>query len=262
MLLIDPHVVAESLDVMDLEAMAASGIMAVISDAAGGRFIASSSEAVFHYADRTLNGETKRAADYFIDVYVMFGLKMLAIPEDYEKILESLPRYLKRDRVVCVGEIGLEPESVADLGRQEELLKAQIRIAGQYKKPVVLHLPFTERSKWIERYLRIIDDCGFERGKVVIAHADATTAKVITGSGCIAGISVLPSRRLNPEDAASIVADNDINLVLVSSDTRALHRNDPLAVPRTALHMRKLGFNDEDITKVLYDNPRRIFNLP
>ena len=76
-----------------------------------------------------------------------------------------------------------------------------------------------------------------------------------------AGISVAPMRRITPEDAAKIVADNDLNQVLVSSDTRLRHRSDPLGVPRTAFQMRRLGFSEEDIRKVFCDNPRRVFDL-
>lgn len=263
MQIIDSHVMMESLGVMDLEAMAAAGITALVADAAGGGDIATSSGAALHYYERTLAGETKRAADYFIDVYVILGINMFAIPPDYEKILEALPGYLHRDRVVGVGEMGLDPRSTTcpDLGKQEEILKTELRMAREHDKAVLLHLPPMERSKWIERYFRLIDDAKLERGKVVITHADAATTKMITDFGCIAGISVLPMRMITPEDAAKIVADNDINRVLVSSDTRARHRSDPLAVPRIALHMRKLGFTEEDIKKVVYDNPKRVFKL-
>jgi len=263
MQLIDTHVMMDSLGVMDLEAMAAAGVRALISDAAGGMDVATSAEAAIQYYERTLVGETRRAADYFIEVYTIIGINMFAVPPDYEKIIEQLPAYLGRERVVGVGEIGLEERSSTcpDLGKQEEILKSQLKIAGDYDKPAVLHLPPGERTKWIERYLRIIDEVKIERTNVVITHADSTTTKMIVESGCIAGISVLPMRRITPEDAAKIVADNDINNILISSDTRVRHRSDPLGVPRTAVQMKRLGFKDEDITKVFYDNPKRVFKL-
>jgi len=198
----------DSLGVLDLEAMAAAGVKVLISDAAGGMDVATSSEAAIQYYERILAGETKRAADYFIEVYTILGINMFAVPPDYEIILEKLPIYLQHERVVGIGEIGLEPRSSTcpDLDKQEEILKSQLKMAREHDKAVVLH--------WI-----------------------------------------------TPEDAAKIVADNDINHVLVSSDTRVRHRSDPLGVPRTALQMKRLGFKDEDITKVFYDNPKRVFKL-
>ena len=261
--LIDTHVQMDGLPLADLEAMAAAGITAVIADAAGGPDKATSSQAAFHFFDRTLGGETNRAAEFFIDVYVLVGINMNAVPSDYERILEALPSYLNRDRVVGVGEVGLEPRSKTcpDLSKQEEILKAELRLAKEYNKAVVLHLPLTERTKWIEWYFKLIEEARLDPGKVVIIHADSATTKMITDLGCNASISVLPMRRITPEDGARIVADSDINRVLVESDTRLRDRSDPLGVPRTALQMRRLGFTEKDITQVFYDNPRQVFNL-
>lgn len=188
---------------------------------------------------------------------------MNAVPSDYEKILELLPDYLNHERVVGIGEIGLEPRSgtCPQLSKQEEILRAELRLAKEYNKAVVLHLPAMERTKWIERYLELVDEAQLERGRVVIIHSDAITTKAIAEAGCIAGISVLPMRRITPEDAARIVSENDMNRVLVSSDSRIRHRSDPLGVPRTALQMKRLGLREEDITRVLYDNPKRVFDL-
>jgi len=263
MQLIDSQVHMDSLFSSDLEAMAAAGITAVIADAAGGVDMASSSQATIQYFERTLGGETTRAAEFFIDVYVMLGIIMTGVPPDYEKVLQALPKYLSRDKVVGVGEVGLEPGSKTcpDLGKQEEILKAELKLAKEYNKTVVLHLPSTERPKWIEWYFKLIEEARLEPGKVVILHSDSATTRMITDFGCIAEITVQPTRRLTPEDAARIVADNDMSRVLVSSDTQLRHRSDALGVPRTALQMRRLSFTEEDITKVFYDNPKRIFNL-
>ena len=263
MQLIDTHVMMESLSLQDLEAMSASGVKVLIADAAGGMDYATSAQAAINYFEHTLVGETKRASDYFIDVYVILGINMNAIPADYEKILDALPEYLKRERVVGVGEIGMEPKSgtCPDLSKQEEILKAELRMAKEHNKAAVLHLPSTERTGWIERYIKLIDDAGLDRGKAIIVHSDASTTKIITEAGCMAGLSVLPMRRITPEDAAKLIAENDMNRILVSSDSRIRHRSDPLSVPRIAVQMRRLGLSEADVKKVLFDNPNKIFNL-
>jgi len=263
MQLIDSHVMMESLGLQDLEAMSACGVKAIIADAAGGMDYATSAPAAINYFEHTLVGETKRASDYFIDVYVIVGINMNAVPADYEKILDALPEYLKRERVVGVGEVGLEPKSgtCPDLGKQEEILKTELRIAKEHNKVAVMHLTSAERVSWIERYIKLIDEVGLDRGKAVIIHSDANTTKTITEAGCIAGLSVLPMRRMTPEDAAKIISENDMNHILVSSDSRIRHRSDPLSVPRIAVQMRRLGLSEEDVKKVLFDNPNKVFNL-
>ncbi len=263
MQLIDTHVMMESLDLQDLEAMSASGVKVLIADAAGGMDYATSAQAAINYFEHTLVGETRRASDYFIDVHVILGINMNAIPADYEKILDALPGYLKREEVAGVGEIGMEPKSgtCPDLSKQEEILKAELRMAKEHNKAAVLHLPSAERASWIERYIKLIDDAGLDRGKAIIVHSDASTTKIITEAGCIAGLSVLPMRRMTPEDAAKIISENDMDRILVSSDSRIRHRSDPLSVPRIAVQMRRLGLSEADVEKVLFDNPNKVFNL-
>jgi predicted metal-dependent TIM-barrel fold hydrolase len=263
MQLIDSHVMMESLGLQDLEAMSASGVKVLIADAAGGMDYATSAQAAINYFEHTLVGETKRAADYFIDIRVLVGINMNAVPADYEKILQALPEYLKREKVVGVGEVGLEPKSgtCPDLGKQEEILKTELRIAKEHNKAAVIHLTSADRAIWIERYIKLIDEVGLDRGKAVIVHSDANTTKTISDAGCIANLSVLPMRRMTPEDAAKIIAENDMDRILVSSDSRIRHRSDPLSVPRIAVQMRRLGMSDKDVEKVLFDNPNRIFNL-
>ena len=263
MQLIDSHVMMESLGLQDLEAMSASGVKAIIADAAGGMDYATSAQAAINYFEHTLVGEAKRAADYFIDIRVLVGINMNAVPADYEKILDALPEYLKREKVAGVGEVGLEPKSgtCPDLGKQEDILKAELRIAREHNKAAVMHLTSTDRSDWIERYIKLIDEVGLDRGKAIIVHSDASTTRTITDAGCIAGLSVLPMRRFTPEDAAKIIAENDMDRILVSSDSRIRHRSDPLSVPRIAVQMLRLGLKEADVKRVLFDNPNRIFNL-
>ena len=263
MQLMDSHVMMESLSLQDLEAMSACGVKAIIADAAGGMDYATSAQAAINYFEHTLVGETKRASDYFIDVRVPVGINMNAVPADYEKILDALPEYLKQERVVGVGEIGMEPKSgtCSDLGKQEDILRTELRIAREYNKVAVMHLTSTERAGWIERYIKIIDEVGLNRSKAIIVHSDANTIRTITDAGCIAGLSVLPMRRMTPEDAAKIISENDMNRILVSSDSRIRHRSDPLSVPRIAVQMLRLGLKEEDVKRVLFDNPNKIFNL-
>ena len=263
MKLIDSHLQTDALSLPDLELMAAAGITAVIGDATGGQYRATSASAALQFFNTILEGETRRIAEFSIDVYAFIGINMFAVPKDYEKILEALPEYLKRDRVIGVGEVGLEARSKTcpDLSQQEEILKTELKLAKEFNKAVVLHLPPGERTKWIERYLELIDEVKLERDKVVIIHCDSATIKIVTDSGCNAGISMLPMRGITPEDCARMVAENGTERLLVGSDTRLTHRSDALGVPRAAVQMRKFGLSEDDITKVLYDNPKRIFNL-
>jgi len=263
MQLIDPHVHMDALTKNSLELMAIAGIVAVLGDGAPSEGLAISASAVTDFFERTLGYDTRRGSEAFIKVYSLLGLNMFGIPPDYAKVLEALPEYLNRDRVVGLGEIGLDPNSrrCPDLSRQEEILKAELKMAREHNKTVLLHVPSAEKMRWVERYFKLIDETGLEHDKVVLTHADSSVIKLITDYGCIAAITVSPMRRITPADGAGMLQGVDLGRMLVNSDTILQHPSDPLSVPKTALEMRKLGFSNEEVGQVLFNNPKRIFSL-
>jgi predicted metal-dependent TIM-barrel fold hydrolase len=263
MQLIDTHVHMDALTKNSLELMAITGINVVVADGAPSEGLTISASAVTDFFERTLGYDTKRGEQAFIEVYSLLGLNMFGVPLDYEKVLEALPEYLIRDRVVGLGEIGLDPNSrrCPDVSQQEEILKAELKMAREYNKAVLLHVPSAERKSWVERYFKLIDEAGLEHDKVVLTHADSSVIEMITDYGCIAAITVSPMRRITPGDGAKMLQGVDLGRMLVNSDSILQHPSDPLSVPKTALEMRKLGFSDEEIRQIFFDNPKRIFNL-
>lgn len=264
MQIIDTHIHMDSLERSALEAMALAGVTAVVADGSPMPGLAPASETVFDFYERTLGYDATRGAEFFIDVYVMLGINMFFVPRDYEKVLESLPKYVSRDKVVSIGEIGLDPrsETCPDLSKQEEIIKACLKIAKEHDKTVLFHTPTIERPKWVERYFKLIQEAKLEPSKVIMSHADSSIIKMITDCGCVAGITVQPWRKITPQDAAKMLQGSDIDRVLVDSDSSLRFGSDPLGVAKTALEMRTLGFQAADIKRVVYENPIRVFDLP
>jgi predicted metal-dependent TIM-barrel fold hydrolase len=263
MKLIDPHVHMDALTKNSLELMAITGIVAVLGDGAPSEGLAISASAVTDFFERTLVYDTRRGSEAFIKVYTLLGVNMFGVPPDYEKVLETLAQYLTRERVVGLGEIGLDPNSrrCPDLNQQEEILKAELNMAREYDKAVLLHLPSAEKARWVERYFTCIDDAGLRHDKAVLTHADSSVIKMITDYGCIAAITVSPMRRITAADGAKMLQGVDLGRMLVNSDSILQHPSDPLSVPKTAFEMRRLGFSDKEVGQVFLDNPRRIFSL-
>jgi uncharacterized protein len=265
MQLIDTHVHIDSLNWSHLEAMALAGITAVVTQVSGPTRggVAVSPQTLFDLYERWIKYDSLRTSDFFIDTYVAVGISMVCVPTHYERVIEALPQYLRREKVVAIGEIGLEPNSQTcpDLAQQEEILRAQLKIAKEYTMPVVFHTPFNEKPKWIERYFDLIEEAGLESSKVVIDHADSTVARMITGAGFVAGVTIQPGSKITPPEAAKMMKTVDLGQILLDSDSGIGSASDPLGVPKTALEMRKIGFKQEDIRKVVYDNAKRVFNL-
>jgi len=261
--MVDCHLHVEALDQHSLELMALAGVRAVVSHTSLPEVHENiPSQAIFDFVDRMLGFHSWRTSKFFIDTYVCVGVSMVGIPIDYEEALARLPGYLDKERVVGIGEIGLEPSSATcpDLDTQEKILKAQLTMAKEYAKPVAIHTPPVDKPRWVERYLAMVRDLRLTPSQVIIDHADETVAKMIIDSGCNAALTVQPWRKVKPADAAKIVQTVGTDRMLIDSDCSILE-SDPLSVPKTALEMRKLGMSESEIREVVRENPRRLFKL-
>ena len=264
MQLVDPHLHIDSRSVEDLQQMSMAGIKAVISQVYYPHYnVTITSNTYFDYYDRQINYEPVRVREELIETYLGVGLNMVNVPKDWDKVVEALPGYLTKDRVVCLGEIGLEPTSqTADLAEQEELLKAQLEVARNHDVPVAIHTPLNEKEKWIAKYADLIADAKLDKTRVVIDHATPSVVKHIWEIGCHASITVQPWRSVTPLDAAKVVAEGEnLDRLMINSDCSP-KISDALSVPKAAFEMRKLGVKDSDIKQIVFDNPIRFFNLP
>jgi len=261
--MIDAHIHIDSRSREELEIMSLAGIDKVIVPTYYPHlYVSVSSSTIFDVYERAIRFEVQREKEYFIDVYVAVSINPVCIPEDYAAVLEKLPSYLREKRVVAIGEIGLDPSSLADLHLQREILIAQLDLAKEYDKPLIFHLPHSDKGKWVDEYLDMIYGKGIEPSNVIIDHADQTVLKKITDANCYAGITVQPWRKLSAEDAAKILKGNNLDYMILNSDCNSTMPSDPLAVPKTALEMRKLGFSKVEIEKVTNHNAAKALRLP
>jgi len=264
MRMIDPHIHIDSRPREELAEMAAAGITAVVTLTYYPHLnVPITSRTILDYFDRSLKFETWRGKQELIDVYVGLALNPVSIPPDYEVILSALPKYLSEEKVVAIGEVGLEPgsQTCSDLNRQRDILKAQLKLAKERGLPVVFHTPHADKEKWVSEYMELITKEKVDPSKAIIDHANASVAKKVFDFGGNLSITVQPWRGLTPQDAAKILKDCDLNRVLIDSDCNSTMPSDPLSVPKVVLEMRKAGFSEGDINKVVFENPRRIFGL-
>ena len=264
MQMIDSHIHIDSRPREDLASMATAGITAVVTLTYYPHIqLPITSQTILDYFERSVRFETWRGKQELINVYVGVALNPVSIPPDYEKVLAAIPKYITDEKVVAIGEVGLEPASQTcpDLTRQKEILGAQLKLAKKHGLPVIFHTPHADKEKWVNQYLELIAEEKVEPGKVVIDHANASITKKVLDFGGNVGITVQPWRGLTPQDAAKILKDCDLTHVLIDSDCNSTMPSDSLSVPKTALEMKRIGFSNDDIKKVVFENPTRVFNL-
>ena len=72
-------------------------------------------------------------------VYGALGIQPEEIDDYTEENLKFIEKHINDDKIIAVGEIGMDYHYDIDRGRQKELFKKQLEIANKYNKPVIVH---------------------------------------------------------------------------------------------------------------------------
>lgn len=256
MKIFDPHCHMISRVTDDYEKMALAGVEAVVEPAFWLGEPRKRAGSFYDYFDHISNFERTRAANYLIDHYCAIAVN----PRESnnaalrDEVLKEMPKWLERPSVVAVGEIGFDDITDAE----ETSIRLQFEIARESGLPVIVHTPHVEKLKGTLRTIEIIHDMGFPSSKVIIDHNTEETIAASRESGCWCGHTVYPVTKLSPERAVNILEKHGLDRMLVNSSCD-WGPSDPLMVPRTILEMRRRGFSDAEIKKVVWDNPIAFF---
>jgi predicted metal-dependent TIM-barrel fold hydrolase len=262
MRILDSHVHLDLIGGEDILRMAWGGVEAAIVPSPHLLKGLYSPGSLFELWEKTLDYIVKYVASMGIEVYATIAVPFYGIAaEGWEECLNKLPEYLKEDRVVGIGEIGL------DTGNDHELylLRAQLAMAKDAGMPIMVHTPTPREPQTPEVTPQIIDvlkEEGFPLHKAVIDHSGKNTIPLRLKSGCVTGLSVCYDK-LTAEEAAEVIEQNpaDRDMIIIGSELGyggAGH----LSVVKAAWAMKKDGMPVREIERVTWENPRRLFNLP
>lgn len=211
--------------------------------------------------DRFLGFEIKRGTTIGYEAFVslsvpMYGLSSGAIDE----CLKKLPDYLKHERVVAMGEIGLDVGSE----NEERLFRAQLQIAKAHNLPIIVHTPIRlapQAPEVIRQVVKIIEEEKFDISRVVLDHAGESTFDYRMSTGAMVGLSVCHDK-MPTEVAANYVLNNPDRRDKLLINTEVASGDGYFTVPRVILAMRRLGIKRDEIERVVYHNPKKFFKLP
>lgn len=251
----DAHVHADVRSYEDFEAMAIAGIEKAVTCAHDVYRMSSSQVYLDHY-DRLVRVETKLAARAGLDLYVALGVHPSAIPEDVDRLLELLPEELKVDRVVAIGEAGIELKDE----REKPVLERQLSLAIELDMPIIVHTPKKMKKEAVEEALKLVEKSGINPEKVLLDHLTRECVEVALDSGVYLGLTIQPPSKLTHDKAAEIIAEYGGGRFILSSDMSSIP-SDPLALPRCALKLKSMGVSREDVRRATYENALKFYNL-
>ena len=253
---IDPHIHMLARTTADYEAMSAAGIVAIIEPAF---WIGQPRTSVGSYIDylSTLVGwERFRSAQFGVRHYCSIGLNSKEANNERlaEGVMEILPRFLLKEGVVAVGEIGYDEQTPAE----DKYFRAQLELAKELNMLVQIHTPHRDKKRGTSRSMDVCVEHGLAPDRVIVDHNNEETAEEVLERGFWAGFTIYPHTKMGNERMVEIVRRYGSEQIFVNSSAD-WGVSDPLAVPKTAQLMRERGIAAEHIQRITYDNPLKAF---
>lgn len=252
----DPHIHMTSRTTDDYEAMASAGIVGIVEPAFWLGQPRTQVGSFIDYFSALVGWERFRAKQFGIAHYCTMGLNPKEANDQRvaQPVLELLPRYLQKDGVVAVGEIGFDDMTDAE----EKAFAAQLELAKTHKLPALIHLPHRDKKKGTERTIAVVRESGLPEELVLIDHNNEETLPLVKATGCWAGHSVYPDTKMTEARMVDLLKRYGLTRMIVNS-AADWGKSDPLKVPKTAEARGAHGFSAADCEQVLFDNPVRFF---
>jgi predicted metal-dependent TIM-barrel fold hydrolase len=256
MRIFEPHAHMLSRVTDDYERMALAGIVAVLEPAFWLGQPRTSVGSFVDYFDSILGWERFRAEQFGVRHYVVLALNPKEANDDRvnQAVLEILPRYLEKDGVLGVGEVGFDEMTA----KEEHFFARQVKLAKEKKLPVLIHTSHRDKLRSVERSIALLKELNFPSEMALIDHNNEETVATALDSGCMLGFSIYPDTKMDEARMVAILQKYGTDRMVLNSACD-WGKSDPLKVPKTVLLMRKRGFSERDIEKVVWHNPVGFF---
>lgn len=251
---IEPHAHMVSRTTDDYEKLALAGCAAVCEPAFWAGFDRSSAQGFYDYFRQITEYEPKRAAKFGIRHYswLCINPKEAEDPALAREVIGLIPQFLDRPGVLGIGEIGLNKNSRNEL----LILEEHIQLAEDHNQLILVHTPHLEdKLKGTRLIIDVLKNHpAIDPGRVIIDHVEEHTIKPVMDAGFWAGMTLYPESKCSPHRAIDMLEVYGRERIWMNSACD-WGVSDPMAVPKAMLEMRRRGYDDAWIRKVVLENP-------
>jgi uncharacterized protein len=234
--------------------MVTAGCQAVCEPAFWAGFDRGSVEGFFDYFRQLTDYEPRRAAKFGLPHFSWLCINPkesedLKLADD---VLAIIPKFLDRPNVLGIGEIGLNKNSKNEL----QVLERHIDLAAGHDQLILVHTPHLEDKLKGTRLIvdALKSDQRIRPERVIIDHVEEHTVQLVLDAGFWAGMTLYPESKCSPARAVDILELYGTERIWMNSACD-WGVSIPLAVPRTALEMKRRGHSPDVIDKVIFQNP-------
>lgn len=256
MKIFDPHIHMTSRTTDDYEAMANAGILAIVEPAFWLGQPRTELGSFIDYFNSLVGWERFRASQFGIRHFCTMGLN----PKEANnarlagEVMSLLPRFLTKDGVVAVGEIGFDDQT----DEEEAVFAQHIDLAREFGLPILVHTPHRDKKRGTARSLELVARMGFPEERVLIDHNNEETLPLVLQTKCWAGHTIYPKTKMDEDRMAALVTKYGPDRIIINS-AADWGISDPLKVPKTIAVMRAQGIADDVIQRIVWDHPVAFF---
>jgi uncharacterized protein len=255
----DPHIHMVSRTTDDYEMLAKMGCVGMSEPAFWAGFDRGSVESFRDYFRQLTVFENRRAAQYGLKHYTWLCINAkeaenVSLARD---VIGIIPEFLDQPTVLGIGEIGLNKNT-----RNEAVIFLEhVDLAVRYEQSILIHTPHLEDK--FQGTMMILDmlcdDARLDRNRVLVDHVEEHTVRHVLDEGFWAGMTLYPVSKCTPQRAADMVEMYGPERLLVNS-AGDWGPSKPTAVPDFILEMRRRGYPEALIRRIVYENPIEFFS--
>ena len=256
MKIFDPHVHMTSRTTDDYSAMAAAGVLAIVEPSFWLGQPRTQAGSFVDYFNSLLGWERFRASQFGIRHFCTIGLNPKEANNQTlaDEVIALLPRFLEKDGVAAVGEIGFDDQSEAE----EQVFRRQMELALEFDLPVLVHTPHRDKKQGTIRTIELAQSMQFPEERLLIDHNNEETLPLVLETGCWAGHTIYPGTKMDEERMATLVERYGPDRIIINS-AADWGISDPLKVPKTIAVMQQRGIPDATIEQIVWHNPVAFF---
>lgn len=251
MMFIDPHTHMISRTTDDYEAMAKSGVVALIEPAFWLGQPRTNVGSYMDYLSMIVGFERFRAGQFGIRHYCTIGLNSKEANDEElaEAVMEILPLFALKEGVVAIGEIGYDEQTELE----DKYFKLQLELAKELDLPVMIHTPHRDKKRGTTRSMDVCEEHGMDPNKVIVDHNNEETIDEVLDRGFWAAFSIYPSTKMGSARMVDLLKTYGGERIIIDSACD-WGISEPLAVAKTAKLALNAGIPAEHVKLATYSN--------
>lgn len=195
-------------------------------------------------------------------VYGALGIQPEELYDYNDNSLKFIEEHINDEKIIAVGEIGLDYHYDTDKDLQKELFKRQLEIAYKYNKPVIIH-----SRDCIQETYNILKESKV-KGTMHCYSGSKEMALEFIKIGFSIGIGGVSTFK-NAKNIVDVIKNIDLEYIILETDSPYLtpepyrgKRNEPMYILIVAKRVADIkGLDIKEVERLTTDNARRLFDI-